>query len=424
MPKKKQLKLNKNLQKENICSNTIVAKRYVGEEDYPSEKLMAGSPEEFLIPLNPDNLNTPARCPTSKSFISPAIEHRVSKICSSAQEEDWDSPGGGVMRSAAICWTLGDRIFDESCTKPARSLIFHTSAVHEADLVTLSAIRGRHKTKSGSETNVHKMFFEATGESVTVCNRLFETGSKASKVPGFGTYTKIAKTLIVLGRDFGDGAISDALFDILNNRKLTLFDELSIGERISLNKFMSKLCYLLFSTEVDRFEAVSITNAMFLELVKAGQCKMSDITELPLSAKKAVQVARKVNSVSQKGYYTGWTYDFYGKELPDINSDIVRSLLIKNHELLKDWFKLHHPRRDIKEFSIAEITSIITPKIKQWFGLEIKPFRMEKTDFELNDSGIGETDESDEEISNVSSGHDMEDFSILGVSYFTEDTAL
>jgi hypothetical protein len=380
-----------------IRETRAAAKRRSEGSDSAAKRRSEGSNEVSESSLDP--FSTPMKQPTPKSFLSPTIEYRLRNINTSAQEQLYKSPGGGVLNTTAFTTILGNRIYEPSCKKSHNSLLSHTQTKHQKDIDQLSSTDTVSRGKATSITHVHYIILKSTKVKVVECSRLFyNTKSKASIVTGIGAYTEIAKKLKSLCEQFKDKVIAESLFDILNERPMKLFNHLNSTELTSLNKFMSRLCYLLFSAEVDRFEGALIINAMFLDLVKAGEYKMHDILSLGLSDKGVMLAVRKVNSIVYKALDQDRTYDLSIKNLPGVNDKKVHNLLTKNHKIFEDWFKLNCPQYNFQDISIPHKTLIITSKIKEWFDIDIKPFRVDIPASGLNDSGFVDTvDEEDTE---------------------------
>ena len=257
----------------------------------------------------------------------------------------------------------------EFAEAPHSAKVFaHTLLTHRASAFLMadghvgdelySGSRYKYKTHSSSFT------YEATSSSVTECNKVHWTGSKTSMLPSLRTYDKIAKKLRVIAKTTTDPEIAESMMDILCGRAPKIYNDKS-PEAAKELEFLSRVTHLLFSTEVSRNKSALITNAMFLDLVKSGTYKMSDIVNLPMSLQNAVMASRTLSAITSNSSPGHRKYD-QSEHKAEPDSKVVRALLARAENICSDWAKLRNAEDVVDE---------IFHSIQGWFGINIDPIQ-------------------------------------------------
>lgn len=205
---------------------------------------------------------------------------------------------------------------------------------------------------------------------LTTVHMLHKSGSLASKLPSLDKYTDISKDLKKVIKVYSDKTLSMAIFDMLKGVDITskIYNTQTLDhDTIS---FLSKISYLLFSTEVGRTPSAVIVNAMFIDLVQNGYKSLKDITELPVAQPKVMAALRALNTLS--GNYT---YDRALHRTASVANDSVHETLKKTNDIVFPWLRMkglqvQYPL-STEPTAIKQIVDTIEAAVTDWFGLEI-----------------------------------------------------
>ncbi|MGV2432479.1 MAG UNVERIFIED_CONTAM: hypothetical protein LVQ98_03800 [Rickettsiaceae bacterium] len=278
-------------------------------------------------------------------------------------EERVDEPQACASSARSLASLFGSRIFENSAYHAQTgSLILHTQTSSELNILTPV------KMSKNAAFTIETISYDFQAVDIIVNQRVtkYHTGSVVHYVPGIHTYDKIAKKLQALATKFGgDKKVANAIWDMVHDKQSDIFKDITHQEAEKHNKFLAKVAYLLFVTEPTRDVASLIINSMFLELTLNGQSELSEIVKLPMSAKKATSEARKLQDISN-----------LSQEKPiDINTTKIATMLDQYNEIFYKWLAYKKVSHLTIEDHSDLIASIINDSIKEWFGVEIKPFK-------------------------------------------------
>jgi hypothetical protein len=252
-------------------------------------------------------------------------------------------------RDTKVINTLPQDLRDDAKVPHAIKVMVNAILTHRKAALVITSM-------GHSSTHTLNSQYEYQNNSVTETNKLYHTMSKASFVPGIGTYQEIAKKLDEVSKNSkGDTVVAKAIMDILNGKQITGIAEENIV-------FLCRVTHLLFSTEVERHKHALIINAMFLDLVQKDVYKLSDIVNLPMSCSGAVPAARALSFISNQ-VNPGHRFDHSTKQLEPDNP-IVHNLITNADKICKAWLE------NTGERAISE--QLIYNSCNRWFGMEVQ----------------------------------------------------
>lgn len=352
-----------------------------------------------------ENYYTPQKAPTPH-LMTPSLPSRISIANEKAKNENHVSPKGIRITSATFLREFGKRIDEAISSKNNHDA--HSNLFKKLRLKMFELSDRKAKFDNYEDIDIHTFKFTFGAISVTAHHKIHKSGLISHQVTGITSYENIAKQLKKWARKISDVDISQDIWKILHE------DEVS---RPTLEKdhqkyvsFLTKVCFLLFCTESSREPASLAVNAMFLDLVKEGKYKMSDIVTLPMSAEKAVAATRTLSKAVLG------VIDPASPSNPDpkLNNPKVLTLLDNYEKILGDWCKLHSRKKTFRlKENIPKIAELVTSKINKWFGIEIKPFRYSASK-NINDDTTSSENES---------GYDSEIFDYSEFRCVAEDDA-
>jgi|GEM_PF-5975876 len=279
---------------------------------------------------------------------------------------------------------------DESFRSPASQLLFsplNCESVH-IFLATAAAIQKASAASLGLTKGKHFLPLKQNIFGITVVDEItfHATESKVSHVKGGGSYADIVSRLegIKQRANVSDAQIAQALFDTLHNRPVTFKDSIPPEHKNTL----VNTAYLLFTTEVSRSNAALPAVGMLLDLIKNGLASLQDIKTLPMSAEKAVDSSRCIESLmkplvtghtSYDSKISGWCFD----------DRVVKSMLKSTYDLLTRWLSMKgfQDAQDAIRNQATQVAKMLSKNVEKWFNLTLRPMSGED---ELSGSIVAE----------------------------------
>ena len=307
--------------------------------------------------------NTP---PAPESPI--AIKKVVEGAYGAAVAAGYSSPGQGNLATLVHLSRISTEVRDRLLAGGGHSTLSGIS-IHGHDCGTLATPKEPTETKVYVKT-LRYMFTQLDKET-TCLGKIWKPNSqeiklKGHQVCGISSYIKIAQKFEKITKQ--DQYIATTMSQLLHDEELTYIDLFKKSE-ISL---IANVTYFLFGVEAHREPGALIVNAMFLDLVKSGHYKMSDIKELPMSMLKAKGTARTALKLIDAAAYSPIKRD------PKAKSEKFEELLTKCHKVVDDWTRLKLPHEELSlKHDMLRIVELISDNIKDWFGISSPKFKDE-----------------------------------------------
>lgn len=351
------------------------------EKEASSDKLPQHKPSIDL--LSPKKFETHL-----KPILTPSLKERLDEAYDRAEKENYKSPKGTRLATAKFLREFGLRI-DDAIHKSSES--GDKISIFEKLRKQAKEIGSRKPSfESGEDLDIHTFSFNFTenGASVTAHHKVYKSGITVLQVTGITSYEKIAEEFKKWACMVPNEVIASNIWEIMSDNKLTNISYLEAKAQEKYTKFLTKVCFLLFSAESAREPASLAVNSMFLDLVLSGKYKMSDIIKLPMSAVKAVPSTRTLSKKVLGDHNAASPV----RADPKLRNKKVQNLLDNYDEILSTWLELYEGKEKLViSKDLRQISDLMTQKITDWFGIKIKPFRhsieheLEALDYESSD---------------------------------------
>ena len=226
------------------------------------------------------------------------------------------------------------KFFDEKILSfDAPSNFLSKSILYQKHLKT--AIKFRELQQFPNQLNGG--YIIATDKDQIKLENTFTSGLKRTeKVSSLGTYNQIANILTEVKEILeytSDAQLIDAFKALLTGKKL----DYNYNQNEAI-KVLKDTVYLLFSCEPNRNPSALITNVIFLELVKMGKYKITDMAEImPMAMKGAIDVGRYYHYKYEDISNNKAKKNDYGKSSFNKFSSETKEFQKREVQLLKDW---------------------------------------------------------------------------------------
>lgn len=257
------------------------------------------------------------------------------------------------------------------CINPY-DIIAHNFVVHKEIQKTIDpGVHVQHVT--------FKIKFDLHEIPVKQLVSVYSTGSTASIIGALGTYDDISQAL--KGTQLSDKAIAESLFNIMHGEEIADIKSKPVPMAIKIEGLLHNVYYLLCGVEVNRNPSALITNPMFLDLVKKGVYKFTDMADiLPMSIEGAQGASRGIGKVFSTPFIKGFKpMDSSETRVFDIESKEVSEMLLRTSKLISKWLdKMHGIVLKRGEYifgpKLANAVSVIKQAIKDWYDVSLKDF--------------------------------------------------
>ncbi|XP_065646318.1 uncharacterized protein LOC136076794 [Hydra vulgaris] len=206
------------------------------------------------------------------------------------------------------------------------------------------------------------LFKTSSGDkTIDITQELLFSTKRTEKVINFSTYTSIQKALEKT--ELGAAEIVSKLQNIIKGK---LNNEDIDSDRL---KTLLEISYLLFSCESNRNPSALISNAMFLELVKEGKYKISDMaTKLPMAIQGAIDVGRYYHEQYERSYGKARRND-YG--ISQANAETINAFQELEYNLLCDYLgisinkSVYNPKEALEKLLVQGVNKNKHPEYKE-----------------------------------------------------------
>ena len=199
------------------------------------------------------------------------------------------------------------------------------------------------------------------------------------KVKNFGKYSAIYKMVENIKKassKFNDKYLADLIIRTMHGEDISelLRNEVSLKRVYELQYFINSLTLLLFGFESSRNPASLIINFMMLDLIRVEEFSWKDVFDslkMPMAIENAVSGARTLNSMFSQ--YTSNQYEYDKSSHTNGNQDTAESILQKEVDLCRKWFKHFYPKvKCYEKMDIYVFANKIYEKInKDWYKIDI-----------------------------------------------------